>query len=178
MMLQTQAEDEFEVLEHRGLWLGVRLQDSQSGWVKSTLMKPSRPAAEAKLAPDPRGFNIIREVPDTFSGDWPRSKGKPVLYIWAKPEGSVPSEAGSKLRFAESIFKERYREAIHNSQSSAAGIVVIFLDQRGGVAAAALRDIAHWTDGTLTLTAFLKKCSLDPPGAFETSSPKNQAAIR
>jgi len=82
------------------------------------------------------------------------------------------------LRFAERIFKERYREASHNSQNSVAGIVVIFLDQRGGVGAAALEDIGRWADGTLTQSAFLKKCSLDPPGAFEAARPKAQAAIR
>ncbi len=104
-------------------------------------------------------------------------KGKQALYIWARPEGSVLNEAGSKLRFAESIFKERYREASHNSQNSVAGIVVIFLDQRGGVAAAALEDIGHWADGTLTQPAFLKKCSLDPPGAFEAARPNPQATL-
>jgi len=81
------------------------------------------------------------------------------------------------LRFAETIFKERYREASHNSQNSVAGIVVIFLDQRGGVAAAALEDIGHWADGTLSQASFLKKCSLDPPGAFEAARPNPQAAL-
>jgi hypothetical protein len=104
-------------------------------------------------------------------------KGKEALYIWARPEGSALHTAGSKLRFAESIFRERYREALHNSQNSVAGIVVIFLDQRGGVAAA-LEDIAHWADGSLTQPAFLKKCSLDPPGAFEGASSKTQAVLR
>src|SRR5207245_2313570 len=88
----------------------------------------------AELENHMQGLTSIREVPSTFSGDWPRLKGKQALYIWARPEGSVLNEAGSKLRFAESIFKERYREASHNSQNSVAGIVVIFLDQRGGVA--------------------------------------------
>jgi len=55
--------------------------------------------------------------------------------------------------------------------------VVIFLDQRGGVAAAALEDIGHWADGTLTQPAFLKKCSLDPPGAFEAARPNPQATL-
>jgi hypothetical protein len=178
VLLRTQAEDEFEVLEHRGPWLRVQLQDSQSGWVKSALMKSNRAAVQTIGSTNLQGFTIIREVPSTFSGDWPRLKGKQALYIWARPEGSALNTAGSKLRFAESIFRERYREASHNSQNSVAGIVVIFLDQRGGVAAAALDDIAHWADGTLTQPAFLKKCSLDPPGAFEEARPKNQAAIR
>ncbi|HEV2732127.1 MAG TPA: SH3 domain-containing protein [Terriglobales bacterium] len=178
VLLRTQAEDEFEVLEHRGPWLRVQLQDSQSGWVKSALMKSNGATPQASGSAKLQGFTIIREVPSTFSGDWPRLKGKQALYIWARPEGSALNTAGSKLRFAESIFRERYREASHNSQNSAAGIVVIFLDQRGGVAAAALDDIAHWADGTLAQPAFLKKCSLDPPGAFEGASSKSQVVLR
>ena len=178
VLVRTQAEDEFEVLEHRGPWLRVQLQDSQSGWVKSALMKSNAATPQASSSAKLQGFNIIREVPSTFSGDWPRLKGKEALYIWARPEGSALNTAGSKLRFAESIFRERYREASHNSQNSVAGVVVIFLDQRGGVAAAALDDIAHWADGTLAQAAFLKKCSLDPPGAFEGASSKSQAVLR
>ena len=107
----------------------------------------------------------------SFSGDWPRLKGKQALYIWAQPAGSALNQAGSRLRFAESVFQERYREAAHNSQNSIAGIVVILLGHRGGVAAAALDDIARWTYGTITEPAFLKKCSLDSPGAFEPGPP-------
>jgi hypothetical protein len=57
------------------------------------------------------------------------------------------------------------------------GIVVIFLDQRGGIAAATLEDIAHWTDGHLSQAAFLKKCSLDPPGAFENAGGSSRASL-
>ena len=85
--------------------------------------------------------------------------------------------AGKKLRFAEAIFLERYREASHSSRRSVEGIVVIFLDQRGGVAAASLVDIGHWADGSLNQTAFLKKCSLDPPGAFENADTTRGAAL-
>ena len=61
---------------------------------------------------------------------------------------------------------ERYRQVAHSSQDPWAGIVVIFLDQRGGVAAASIDDIRLWEDGALTQQAFLKRCSLDPPSAF------------
>jgi hypothetical protein len=114
-----------------------------------------------------QGFTIVREGSSIVSGDWSRLKGKQALYIWAQPTGPALAKAGSRLRFAESVFQERYREASHNSQNSIVGLVVIFLDQRGGVAAAALDDIGRWSDGTLTQTAFLTRCSLDPPGAFE-----------
>jgi hypothetical protein len=178
MLLEAQAEDEFEVLEHRGPWLRVRLQDSQSGWVKSAVMKSMGATRLQADVSSTQGFTIIREGPSTFSGDWPRLKGKQALYIWAQPTGPALNEAGSRLRFAESVFQERYREASHNSQNSIVGIVIIFLDRRGGVAAAALDDIARWRDGTLTQPAFLKKCSLDPPGAFEAAPPIPRTSLR
>jgi hypothetical protein len=178
VLLEAQAEDEFEVLEHRGPWLRVRLQASQSGWVKNAAMQSQGAARLHSDVSSTRGFTILREGPSTFSGDWPRLKGKQALYIWAQPTGPALTEAGSRLRFAESVFQERYREASHNSQNSLVGIVVIFLDQRGGVAAAALDDIAHWWNGTLTQPAFLKKCSLDPPGAFEAAPPVPRTSLR
>src|SRR5713226_8948566 len=134
--------------------------------------------ASVKAPASATGFTIVRETASSFSGDWPRLKGKQALYLWARPEGSIPSmAAGKKLRFAEAIFLERYREASHSSRSSVEGIVVIFLDQRGGVAAASLEDIGHWADGSLSQTAFLKKCSLDPPGAFENADTTRGAAL-
>ena len=62
----------------------------------------------------------------------------------------------------------------HSSQSNLAGIVIIFLDHRGGVAAASMEDIGLWDSGTLSPQAFLKKCSLDPPSAF-SKAPGAQA---
>jgi len=56
--------------------------------------------------------------------------------------------------------------ATHNSQNKLAGLVVIFLDQEGGVAAASISDIRRWLDGDLSNAAFLRKCSLDPPSQF------------
>jgi hypothetical protein len=69
VLLQAQAEDEFEVLEHRGPWLRVQLQDSQSGWVKSVLMKSNRIAAQAAVLPacrdSPLFVKCLRPFPAT-----------------------------------------------------------------------------------------------------------------
>ena len=176
VLLRAQLEDEFEVVERRGTWLRVGLEDGRSGWVSVAQVKLNAPDATGGLPaalPAPAnaaGFTIIRETASAFSGDWPRLKGKQALYVWARPEGSIPNmAAGKKLQFAEAIFLERYREGTHSSRNSVEGIVVIFLDQRGGVAAASLEDIGHWANGSLNQTAFLEKCSLDPPGAFESA---------
>ncbi len=70
------------------------------------------------------------------------------------------NDAGSKLRFAETVFKQRYRESLHNSQSSVAGIVVIFLDQRGGVTAPALEVIGNFQDHLVLIRCLLDEVAV------------------
>jgi hypothetical protein len=169
VLLRAQSEDEFEVLERRGAWVRLGLGDNRSGWVKSSqvLPKPPTSATASAVRGEATAFTVIREVSSSFSGDLARLKGKKVLYIWARPEGSsLNVKASKKLRFAQATFSERYRQAVHGSQVAPEGIVVIFLDQQGGVAAATLADIGLWVDGTITEPAFLNRCSLDPPSAF------------
>ena len=173
VLLRGQSEDEFEVLERRGAWVRLRLEDNRDGWVKSSQVSPNRPtsanasAVRGEVGSGTNAFTVIREVSSTFSGDWKRLKGKKVLYIWARPEGSsLNVKAGKKLRFAQATFSERYRQAVHGSQVAPEGIVVIFLDQQGGVAAATLFDIGLWVEGAITGPVFFNRCSLDPPSAF------------
>ena len=171
VLVRAQRDDEFQVLDHRGEWLQVSLEGSRIGWLKRSLVQFDRSAAAANLPTQAKAapadsFTIIREMPSDFSGDWGPLKGKRALYVWARPQGSTLNETGNKLQFAQSVFMERYRQVAHSSQEALAGIVVIFLDQRGGVAAASIDDIRQWEDGSLTQQAFLKRCSLDPPSAF------------
>lgn len=178
VLVHAQRDDEFAVLERRGEWLRVSLEGTSSGWIKRSSVDSSSPgqgssrpapvatAAAPTPAPSVNSFTIIREMPSDFSGDWSTLKGKRALYVWARPQGSTLNETGNKLQFAQSVFQERYRQVAHSSQSELAGIVIIFLDQRGGVAAASMEDIGLWDTGVLTPQAFLKKCSLDPPSAF------------
>jgi hypothetical protein len=169
VLLRAQAEDEFQILEHRGSWDRLKLSDQQSGWVHHSQVRPASDASSSAAtgrAPVAQ-FEVIRENVANFSGDWERLKEKDALYLWARPEGSTPQVSpASKLRFVESVFERRYREASHDSKSAFQGIVVIFLDQGGGVAAASLEDIGHWLDGDLAKPAFLKRCSFDPASEF------------
>jgi len=182
VLLRGQSEDEFEVLERRGAWVRLQLEDNRDGWVKSSQVSPNRPtsanasAVRGEVGSGTNAFTVIREVSSTFSGDWKRLKGKKVLYIWARPEGSsLNVKAGRKLRFAQATFSERYRQAVHGSQVSPEGIVVIFLDQQRGVAAATLSDIGLWVEGAITGPVFLNRCSLDPPPAFVGASRTSDA---
>lgn len=174
VLAQAQAEDEFELLERRGAWVRVKLGDKNSGWLKNAdvalpAADPSPPAQSAQADPA-AGFSVIREMVATFSGEWAPLQGKQALYVWARPEGSgLNVQASRKLPFAQSIFMKRYREEAHTSDAGVAGIVVIFLDQAGGVAAASMDDIRSLADGSITPQAFARKCSLDPASAFRSS---------
>jgi hypothetical protein len=175
VVLRPQVDDEFQILEHRGAWLRVELDSAHSGWVKRAQVQPGTSVATNDAHGKPRasapGFTIVRELASDFSGEWPRLKGKKALYLWAQPDGTVLNlPTGNRLQFVQTVFLERYREVAHSSQHSVDGIVVIFVDERGAVAAAALDDIRLWAEGALTQSAFLKKCSLDPPTAFRNSS--------
>jgi hypothetical protein len=77
---------------------------------------------------------------------------------------------GDRLAFVEKVFSDRYREIAHGAGDPVDGVVIIFLDQRGGVAAATLDDIRLWVEGSMSSSSFLKKCSLDPPSAFRDAS--------
>ena len=186
VMLRAQQDDEFEVLEHRGRWVRLRLEGDSEGWVEAAQVKSNRPpssVAARRAAPATedgsseanKGYTIVRENSSDFSGDWAPLKGKTVLYAWARPVGSrLNVSPAAKLKFVQSLFSSRGREALHNSQSKVDGIVVIFLDQEGGVAAAAFSDVRRWLDGDLSDAAFLKRCSLDPPSQFTAARSSHQ----
>jgi Bacterial SH3 domain len=179
-VLQAQPDDEFEVLARRGAWVQVKLDDATQGWVEVAQVKLNQPAAKRATADSVSGgaatptigYTIVRENVSDFSGDWPPLKGKTVLYAWARPLGSsLNVSPTAKLRFVEFLLRDRGREALHDSQNKLDGIVVIFLDESSGVAAASFSDVRQWLDGNLTEAAFLKKCSLDPPSQFLAAAP-------
>jgi hypothetical protein len=182
VLLKAQPEDEFEVTGSRGGWLRVKLDEGRSGWVNGSQVRSNVPTLAGVSAAKPKAdvsadFTILRESTSSFDGDWSPLKGKTSLFVWAQPASRItPNMAATKLRFAEAIFAERYREATHSPDNSVQGIVVIFLDQRGGVAAARLDDIGYWLGGTLTRDAFLARCSLDPLGAFPAATQKARPA--
>jgi hypothetical protein len=181
VLLQAHSEDAFPILETRGAWLRVGLENARSGWLKRAQVQVNSsvpPQQSSAQTSHPAGFSVIREMSSTFSGDWSRLKDRQALYIWARPEGLAPNLAiAEKWHFATGIFRERYRELSHTSHSAPDGIVVIFLDDRGGVAAAVLEDIRQWAEGSLSSSAFLKRCSLDPPGAFDVPDTTSKASV-
>jgi len=177
VIFRAQAEDEFEVAALESGWAQVRIDPDTPAYIQAEELNlpaglqekaaaPSAEAAPAAGAPD-LGFSVSREDVNLFSGDWARLKGKKVLFVYAQPRGLL-SDLGSedaKLGYAKRIFQSRLRTLLQ-SQPDVEGVVVVFLGNRGGVAAAALSDIRQWAEGALTDEAFVNRCSLDPPTEF------------
>ena len=102
LLFRGEVEDEYKFLEKRGEWIRVRLEGNTQAWVRSSAVtilaeneKPAggvdKPAAGAgpssESAPE---FEVVREQVQPFSGDWPRLKGKQVLFVFAQPGSQIP----------------------------------------------------------------------------------------
>jgi hypothetical protein len=71
----------------------------------------------------------------------------------------------AKLEFAKSLFDKEYAE-LARAPGTAAGVVVIFDSEDGGMAAATLPTLEQWKAGSLSDQAFWRRCFLDPPETF------------
>jgi len=166
-VFRAEADDELEVIGERGVWVQVRLGRASSGWIpKSALM----------AAPDPRPsgperYIIQREEISEFSGTWNKLRGKKALIVWMRPgnESTDSKSESNKWKYAKQRFTEHYHEVVHYPQS-VSGVVLIFDEPDGGVAAASIEDIRGWVDGLLPEKAFTTRCSLDPPEAFRSAT--------
>jgi hypothetical protein len=182
VLFRAQAEDEFEIIQLQSGWAQVRLGPDSTGYIQAdelslpagVVEKPvDKPAAKAPApASVPQvdlGFSVSREDVTVFSGDWPRLKGKKVLFVYAQPRGLLSDMVNedAKLGYAKRIFESRYR-SVSQSKTDVEGVVVVFLGSRGGVAAATLADIGQWIEGGLADEAFVNRCSLDPPTEFRS----------
>ena len=166
VLFHADPDDEFEMTDGRNGFVHVKLENGAMGWIQIDRLRRSTDEDDADAAGN-SNFTTANEEIKTFDGDWPTLKGKPTLFVFAEPsrkmtEGTLGQ---SQLQFAKQVFVDGYREANHTDEP-AAGVVVVFLGEKGGVAAASLSDIRRWRDGFLTDKAFLERCSLDPPDSF------------
>lgn len=174
VLFLASAEDEFEVLDLNPEWVHVRISGLSRGWLRRSTVQlldgsDVQPAKESvdnpqTLAqPTPpqaaKAFSISSEEVGSFPGNWAPLIGKSVKIIsvqQAPGSGRITSPQ-DKLRFAESVFREQTLPA------PAAGLVLIFDSEDGGMVATAGAALAQWKSGDLSEAAFWKQCLLDPP---------------
>lgn len=180
VLFRAQTEDEFEVVQLESGWAQVRLSPGSMAYIQADELAlpagvaektPVPPVAKVQTTSAPTqpdlGFSVSREDVNEFSGDWSRLKGKKVLFVYAQPRGLLSDmlNEDAKLGYAKRVFESRYRSLAKNN-SDIEGVVVVFLGNRGGVAAATFPDIRQWIEGGLGDEAFVSRCSLDPSAEF------------
>ena len=175
VLFRADPEDEFEVIATKGTWFHVRLENGADGWLRAAQLQPPQEVDDAEDAAAAINFTTPNQEIKPFGGEWAALKGKPALFVFAQPSRAIPNGilGQSQFQFAKHIFTEGYREAQHSEQPMS-GVVVVFLGDKGGVAAATLADIRRWRDGAISEKAFLERCSLDPPESFRDSPASNR----
>ena len=173
VVLEADAEDEFQIIESEAAWVHVQVSGLSRGWIRrSSVELPTEVAAKIEAAPEeadhsPKdAFRQTREETSLFPGKWQPLDGKKVKIIWVQPFESKGFGQNSKLVFAKSVFRQQYSE-LSKEAPSVAGIVVVFDSADGGMAAATFASLQQWRAGHLTEEAFWKQCWLDPADAFK-----------
>jgi hypothetical protein len=167
------AEDEFEILDMNANWVHVRISGLSRGWIRrSGLETPATIASEAIAGNDspsanPEHFQVKNEQIASFPGTWEPLRGKTVKILTVQKASGSAADTGSraKLEFAKSLFDREYAE-LTQAPTGAAGVVLIFDSEDGGMAAATLPVLQQWKAGTLSDQAFWRRCFLDPPETF------------
>jgi hypothetical protein len=167
VLFRADPEDEFEIIAAKEGWFHVRLENGADGWLRIAQLQPPREVDDTEDAAAALNFTTPNQEIKAFAGDWAPLKGKPALFVFAQPNRAIPNAilGQSQFQFAKHVFVEGYREATHSEQPMS-GVVVVFLGDKGGVAAATLADIRRWRDGAISDKVFFERCSLDPPESF------------
>lgn len=167
------AEDEFEILDLNANWVHVRISGLSRGWIRrSSLEVPEDFASDAKpenpsAAANAEQFQVKNEEIASFPGTWQPLRGQTVKIVTVQRASGVASDTSSriKLEFARSLFQKEYAE-LTQAPTAAAGVVLIFDSEDGGMAAATLPVLQEWKAGTLSDQAFWRRCFFDPPETF------------
>ena len=184
VLFLASAEDEFEILDTNPSWVHIRISGLSRGWIRRNLVEMSdtsapEPETQANntITPptsQPEGkapFQVENEQMASFPGNWEPLRGKTVKIISVQEAKGKPSETGSqaKLDYAKSVFEREYVELTRES-TLAAGVVVVFDAEDGGMMATTLPVLQQWKAGTLSDEALWRRCYFDPPEMFRAVS--------
>lgn len=172
VLFLASAEDEFEILDTNANWVHIRISGLSRGWIRrGGVEMPSNFASEAKVENTPaptnaENFQVKNEEIASFPGTWEPLRGKTVKILTVQNSaGATGTGSRAKLEFAKSLFDKEYAE-LTQAPTTAAGVVLIFDSEDGGMAAATLPTLQQWKAGSLSDQAFWRRCFLDPPETF------------
>jgi hypothetical protein len=170
VLMEADAQDEFQVLGVDGVWVHVQISGVSRGWIRrSQLEMPLGFLQADSTSPENHSnaiFRVAKEETTPFRGSWQPLKGKPVRIEWVEPTNSaISTSRKDKLAYAKSVFL-RASKNLAQSQPPAEGIVVVFDSADGGQIAALLSSVDALAERTISEAAFWRQCSLDPRESF------------
>jgi hypothetical protein len=178
VLMDADAQDEFQVLGADGTWVHVQISGMSRGWIRLNQLEmplglsQTESASPGNSSAPETSFKISREETTSFRGNWQPLKGKPVRIEWVEPINSaISTSRKEKLTFAKSVFVRAFKN-LGQSQQSAEGIVVVFDSADGGQIAAPASSVKALADRTLSDAAFWRECSFEPPESFLESVKK------
>jgi hypothetical protein len=171
VLFVASAEDEFQVLKVEGDFVHVQMTGLSRGYVRRNELDLSNvsaqligPLGEPKLTPEAGSAFKTREENGVFPGDWAPLKGKQVKIVWVQAGDGKEGSPEKRARFAKSMFRKTYPEM--SRVSDLAGVVIVFDEADGGMAAATAASLQQLNLGKLSEDAFWRQCWFDPPEAF------------
>jgi hypothetical protein len=170
VLLQADAEDEFEVLDSTEGWVHIKISGISRGWIKRDLV--DLPGAATISVSDISGeqhdtasVRQTKEEVAPFPGKWEPLDGKQVKIIWVQPLNKDQFGAEPKWPLVKSVLRGADAGGPADP-NEVAGVVVIFDSEDGGMAATTLANLQQWRAGHLSDEGFWKRCWRDPADAF------------
>jgi hypothetical protein len=174
VMLQADAEDEFEVLDSDQAWVHIKISGISRGWIKREYVDVPGAAtvSVSDISAEQHDTAAVRQTKEEvapFPGKWEPLDGKPVKIIWVQPVNKNLFGAEPKWALAKSVFRGADAGAPADP-NEVAGVVVIFDSEDGGMAATTLANLQQWRAGHLSDETFSKRCWRDPAEAFQAQN--------
>lgn len=170
VLLQADAEDEFEVLDSTVGWVHIKISGISRGWIKRDLVDLPGAAtiSVSDIAGEQHDTAAVRQTKEEvapFPGKWEPLDGKQVKIIWVQPLNKDQFGVEPKWPLIKSVLRGADGGAPADP-NEVAGVVVIFDSEDGGMAATTLANLQQWRAGHLSDEGFWKRCWRDPADAF------------
>jgi hypothetical protein len=171
VLLQADAEDEFEMLDSANGWVHIKISGLSRGWIKREYVDApgATTVSVADISGEQHDTASVRQTKEEiapFPGKWDPLDGKQVKVIWVQPLNKDQFGAEPKWALAKAVF--RGADARNPADpNEVAGVVVIFDSEDGGMAATTLANLQQWRAGHLSDETFRKRCWRDPADAFQ-----------
>ena len=170
VLLQADAEDEFEILDSTEGWVHVKISGISRGWIKRDLVDVPGAAtiSVSDISGEQHDAASVRQTKEEvapFPGKWEPLDGKQVKIIWVQPLNKDQFGSEPKWPLVKSVLRGADAGAPADP-NEVAGVVVIFDSEDGGMAATTLANLQQWRAGHLSDEGFWKRCWRDPADAF------------